>query len=135
MEMPAGGIISHLTAKCDDNVHEEAPVDLLGLPSVGSMTSARNAAVFFGSVAKNPDPTKQKSYGYLTGGGLQPRNVDFARCSGIFRMRGGSSPSEDSLKVAVPGKFVVVPDGAHRIAVDFAEDCQGSVESFFASSG
>jgi hypothetical protein len=37
---------------------------------------------------------------------------------------------EDLLEVAVPGKFVVTPDGAHRIAVDFAEECQGSVENF-----
>jgi hypothetical protein len=129
-EMPAGGIISHLTAKCCGNVHEEAPVDLLGLPSVRSMTGGRDVVVFFGSVAKDPDRTKQKSSGYLTGGGSQSKNVDFARCSGIFRLRGGSSTLEDSLKAAIPGKFVVTPDGAHRIAVDFAEDCQGSVENF-----
>jgi hypothetical protein len=38
--------------------------------------------------------------------------------------------SEDSLEIASPGKFVLTPDGAYRIAVDFAEDCQGSVETF-----
>jgi hypothetical protein len=53
-EMPVGGIISHLPATCGGNVHEEAPVDLLDLPSVRSMTSARDTAVFFGSVAKDP---------------------------------------------------------------------------------
>jgi hypothetical protein len=87
-------------------------------------------AVFFGSVAKDPDTTKQKSSVYLTGGGSQSRNVDFVLCSGIFRLRGGSSTLEDSLKVTIPGKFVITPDGAHRIAVDFSEDCQGSVEIF-----
>jgi hypothetical protein len=114
-EMPSGGIISHLMAKCGFNVHEEP----------------RDVAVFFGSIAKDPDTTKQKSYGYLTGTGSQSRNVNFARCSGIFRLRGGSSTLKDSLKAAIPGKFVVTPDGVHQIAVDFAEDCQGSVEIFF----
>jgi hypothetical protein len=56
--------------------------------------------------------------------------ADFARCSGIFRLRGGSSRSEDSLKVAIPDKHVLTPDGAHRIGVDFARDCQGSVDTF-----
>jgi hypothetical protein len=73
---------------------------------------------------------KAESSDYLTSGGSQPRRVDFTRCSGIFRLRGQSSISEDSLDVAVPGKHVFTPDGAHRIGVDFAEDCQGSVETF-----
>jgi hypothetical protein len=37
---------------------------------------------------------------------------------------------EDSLEVAVPRKFVFTPDGAHQIAVDFSEDCQGSAQTF-----
>jgi hypothetical protein len=102
----------------------------LGLLSVRSMTGARDAAVFVRSAAKDPETTKQKSYRYLTGGGSQPRKADFTRCSGIFRLRGRSSTSEDSLEVAVPGKHVFTPDGAPRIGVDFAGDCQGSVETF-----
>jgi hypothetical protein len=121
-EIPAGGIIWQQMEKCGSNVHEEAPVR--------SMTSRQDVAVFFRSVAKDPDTTKQKSSGYLTGGESQSREVDFTHCSGIFRLRGGSSPSKDLLKTVVPGKFVITPDGAHRIAVDFAEDCQGSVETF-----
>jgi hypothetical protein len=38
--------------------------------------------------------------------------------------------TEDSLEVAVPRKSVFTPDGAHRIDVDFTEDCQGSAETF-----
>jgi hypothetical protein len=34
------------------------------------------------------------------------------------------------LKALVPDKHVFTPDGAHRIGVDFAGDCQGSVEFF-----
>jgi hypothetical protein len=94
------------------------------------IASARDEAVCFGSCPKDPDPTKQKRYGYLTSGGSQPRKADFTRCSGIFRLRRGSSTSEDSLEIAVPGKSVLTPDGVHRIAVDFARDCQGSVETF-----
>jgi hypothetical protein len=102
----------------------------LGLLSVRSMTGARDAAVFVQSAAKDPETTKQKSYRYLTGGGSQPRKADFTRCSGIFRLRGRSSTSKDSLEVAVPGNHVFTPDGAHRIGVDFAGDCQGRAETF-----
>jgi hypothetical protein len=94
------------------------------------MTRAQDTAVFFGSVAKDPDATKQKGSGYLTGGGSQPRKTDFARCSGLFRLRGGSSTSKGLLEVVVPGKHIFTTDGAHRIGVDFAEDCQGKVETF-----
>jgi hypothetical protein len=34
------------------------------------------------------------------------------------------------LEITLPEKHVFAPDGAHRIGVYFAEDCQGSVESF-----
>jgi hypothetical protein len=34
------------------------------------------------------------------------------------------------VEVAVPGKHVFTLDGAHRICVDFARDCQGNVETF-----
>jgi hypothetical protein len=102
----------------------------LGLRSVRSMRSARNAAVFFRSVAKDLEATKQKSSGYLTGGGSQPRKADFTGCSGVFRLWGGSLTSEDSLEVAIPGKHVFTPDSTHCIHVDFARDCQGSVETF-----
>jgi hypothetical protein len=37
---------------------------------------------------------------------------------------------EYSLETALPGKDVFTPDGVHRIAVDFTEDCQGSIETF-----
>jgi hypothetical protein len=117
--MPAGGVIAHLTTMCGGNVHEEAP-----------MTSARDVAFFPGSVAKTLDTIKQKSYGYLASGGSQARKVDFTHCSGIFRLRGGSSTSEDSLKATVPRKYVFMPDGVHLVALDFAEDCQGKVETF-----
>jgi hypothetical protein len=56
------------------------------------IASARDGAVVFGSVAKDPDPIKQKSYGYLTGGGSHPRKADFMGCSGIFRLRGDPRP-------------------------------------------
>jgi hypothetical protein len=46
--------------------------EFLGLPSVGSVRSGRDGAVFFGSVAKDPDPTKHKSYGYLTAADRSP---------------------------------------------------------------
>jgi hypothetical protein len=118
-----GGIISHLTAKCCGNFHEEAP-----------MTGARDAVVFPGFVAKTPDTIKQKIYGYLVSSGSQSRKVYFTHCSGIFRLRGGSLASENLLKAAVPRKYVFTLDSAHLIAVDFAEDCQETVEIFFASS-
>jgi hypothetical protein len=94
------------------------------------MTGARDAAVFFRSITKDTETTKQKNYGHLTGGGSQPRRADFTRCSGIFRLRGRSLTSEDSLEVVFPGKHAFTPDGAHRIGVDFAGDCQGRVETF-----
>jgi hypothetical protein len=102
----------------------------LGLSFVRSMRSAQDGAVFFGSAGKDSETTKQKNYGYLTGGGLQPRKADFAGRSGIFRLRDGSLTSKDLLEVAIPGTHVFAPDGAHRIGIDFAEDCQGSVETF-----
>jgi hypothetical protein len=37
---------------------------------------------------------------------------------------------EESLEVAVPDKHSFTPDGAHRIGVNFAGDCQESVETF-----
>jgi hypothetical protein len=94
------------------------------------MATEWDRAVFFESVAKDPDAPKQKSYAYLAGGGSQPRKADFAHCAGIFRLRGGSSTSEDSLEITVPGKHVFIPDSAHRIDVDFTEDCQRRVEIF-----
>jgi hypothetical protein len=87
--MPAGGVISHLTATCSGNVHEEAPADQLSLSFVRSMTSARDVVVFLGSVAKTPDTIKQKSSDHLAGDGSQPRKVDLTHFSGIFRLRGG----------------------------------------------
>jgi hypothetical protein len=48
------------------------------------MTSGGEVAVFFQSVAKDPDKTKQKSY--LTSDGSHPRKADFARYSSIFRL-------------------------------------------------
>jgi hypothetical protein len=63
--------------------------------SVRFMANAQDAAVFFRSVAKDPDTPKQKGYVDLTDGGSQPRKADFTRCSVIFRLRCGSSISED----------------------------------------
>jgi hypothetical protein len=77
------------------------------------------------------DPTNQKSSGYLTGSGWQPRKVDFTHCLKIFWLRGGSSRSEDSLEVAVAGKHVCTSDGVYRIGVDFAGDCPGKRRNFF----
>jgi hypothetical protein len=71
----------------------------------------------------------------LAGGGSHLEKDDFAHCSGIFRLRGGSLPSEDSLEVAVPDKHVFTPDGAHRMGFDFTGDCQGSVETFLRIKG
>jgi hypothetical protein len=102
----------------------------LGLLSVRFMRSRRDAAVFFRSVAKDPDPTKQKSYGYLTCGGSEPRKADFRPCSLIFRLSGGSSALEDLLEVAIPGKHVFRLDGAHRIAGDIARDCQETLKNY-----
>jgi hypothetical protein len=144
-EIPAGGGgIWQLMAKSGEankrvlqeclrrrnSVTTEPIRELLGLASMRSMRSARAAAVFFEFVAKDPDLTQQKRHDYLTGGGSQPRKSDFARCSGIFRLRSGSSTSEDWLEVVVPDKHVFTPDGAHRIGVDFAGNCQGSLETF-----
>jgi hypothetical protein len=107
----------------------------LGLLSHRSMTGARDAAVFVRSAAKDPETTKQKSYRYLTGGGSQPRKADFTRYSGIFRLRGGSSTSEDSLEVVVRGKHVLHP----RVRIGLALISQGTVKEasklFFAASG
>jgi hypothetical protein len=83
---------------------------------------------------KDLDVTKQKSYGHLAGGGSKPRKVDVRRCSGVFRLRTGSPRLEESLKIALPGKHVFTPDGRHRVSVDFAGQCQGSVETFFRIS-
>jgi hypothetical protein len=102
----------------------------LGLLSMRSVANARDGIVFFGSAVKDPDTTKQKCYDYLAGGGSQLKKADFARCSGIFRLRSGTSPSEDSLEVAVPGKHGFMPDSTRQVGVDFAGDCQGSVETF-----
>jgi hypothetical protein len=63
--------------------------EFLGLPSVGSVRSGRDGEAFFGSVAKDPDPTKQKSNGYLTGSGSQPRKADFTLYSELFWLRVG----------------------------------------------
>jgi hypothetical protein len=97
---PAGGIIWQLMAKsveANQRVLQESLRrwtsastalirELLGLPSVRSVRSVRYAGVFLRSIAKDPDGTKQKSSGYLTGGGSQPMKANFARCSGIFRL-------------------------------------------------
>jgi hypothetical protein len=50
--------------------------------------------------------------------------------SGVVRLRGASSTSEDLLKLALPGRHDATADGACRIGVDCAGDCQGSVETF-----
>jgi hypothetical protein len=60
-----------------------------------------------------PNATEQKGYGYLAGSGSQPKKANFTHWAGIFRLRGGSLTSKDSLEVAVPGKHGFAPDGAH----------------------
>jgi hypothetical protein len=66
---------------------------------------------------------------------MQPSKPNFTHCSGILRLRGGQSTSEDSSDAALPGMHVFTPDGAHRIGIDFAEDYQGAPKRFCVSGG
>jgi hypothetical protein len=53
-------------------------IELPFVSAVRSMESPRQVAIFFKSVAKDPNETKQKSYDYLSGHGSQPMKADFA---------------------------------------------------------
>jgi hypothetical protein len=77
-----------------------------GQSFVRFMRSARNAAVLFKSVVKDPDATKQISDDTLTSTGSQPRKADFTCCPRIFRLRGESFTSKDALKGVIAGKDV-----------------------------
>jgi hypothetical protein len=105
-------------------------LEFLSLSYVRSVTSVRDAAVFFKYVSKDPGPKIHKSSSDFAGRGSQPRKTDFARCSGIFRLWDESLTSQDSLEAAISGKHGFTPDNTPRIGFDFARECQGSCDLF-----
>jgi hypothetical protein len=84
--------------------------------------------------AKDPHPTKQKSYGCLTGRGSEPEKADFTSYSGIFQSRSGPLRLEGSLDVAFLDKHIFTPADAHRIGADFAKNVFKEESKLFSAS-
>jgi hypothetical protein len=71
----------------------------------------------------------------LTDGRSQPKKVNFTRFSGVFRLRGGSSTSKDSLEITFPDSTFL----HSMVRIGLALISQGTAKEasilFFASSG